>query len=70
MSHVDRFVVAVPTISKDIYKKHSEAAAVIFKESGALNLVECWDDNVPDGELTSFPMAVKCKKMKQSFSPG
>lgn len=62
MSYVDGFVVAVPTINKDIYKKHAEVAAVIFKEYGALNLVECWGDNVPDGKLTSFPMAVKCKK--------
>ncbi|MEM7687179.1 MAG: DUF1428 domain-containing protein, partial [Pseudomonadota bacterium] len=21
---------------------------------------ECWGDDVPDGEVTSFPMAVKC----------
>jgi hypothetical protein len=29
-----------------------------FKEHGALKLVECWGDDVPDGKLTSFPMAV------------
>ena len=28
---------------------------------GALKLVECWGDDVPDGKVTSFPMAVKCK---------
>ncbi len=26
-----------------------------------MSLVECWGDDVPDGKLTSFPMAVKCK---------
>jgi uncharacterized protein YbaA (DUF1428 family) len=25
-------------------------------------MVECWGDDVPPGKLTSFPMAVKCKK--------
>jgi len=39
----------------------AEAAAVVFKEHGALKLVECWGDDVPDGKVTSFPMAVKRK---------
>jgi len=26
-----------------------------------LKFVECWGDDVPDGEVTSFPMAVKCR---------
>ena len=33
----------------------------VFKEHGALKFVECWGDDVPDGKLTSFPMAVKRK---------
>ena len=24
--------------------------------------MDCWGDDVPDGEVTSFPMAVKCKE--------
>ena len=39
----------------------AETAAVVFKECGALRVVECWGDDVPQGKLTSFPMAVKCK---------
>ncbi|MGB6177294.1 MAG: DUF1428 domain-containing protein, partial [Methylocella sp.] len=35
--------------------------AVVFKEHGALKVVDCWEDDVPEGELTSFPMAVKRK---------
>jgi uncharacterized protein YbaA (DUF1428 family) len=61
MAYVDGFVAAVPTANREIYKKHAEAAAVVFKEHGALKLVECWGDDVPDGKLTSFPMAVKRK---------
>lgn len=30
----------------------------MFKEHGALRFVECWGEEVPDGKLTSFPMAV------------
>ena len=61
MNYIDGFVAAVPDVNKAAYKKHAQAAAVVFKEYGALKLVECWGDDVPDGEVTSFPMAVKCQ---------
>ena len=58
MSYVDGFVAAVPTKNKEKFVKHAEICAEVFKEFGALNTVECWGDDVPDGEVTSFPMAV------------
>jgi len=61
MSYVDGFVAAVPTANREIYRKHAEAAASVFKEHGALTVVECWGDDVPEGKVTSFPMAVKRK---------
>lgn len=61
MTYVDGFVAAVPTANHEIYKEFAEAAAIIFKEYGALKVVECWEDDVPEGKLTSFPMAVKRK---------
>ena len=61
MNYIDGFIIAVPTANREAYRRHAEAAALIFKEHGALGLVECWGDDVPDGKLTSFPMAVKCK---------
>lgn len=62
MNYIDAFVAAVPSANKDLYLNHAEQAAIVFKDHGALNTVECWGDDVPDGELTSFPMAVKCKE--------
>lgn len=59
MNYVDGFVLAVPTANREIYKAHAEKAAVVFKDHGALKLVECWGDDVPEGVVTSFPMAVK-----------
>ena len=59
MTYVDGFVCAVPTASRERYRKHADTAAVVFKEHGALSVVECWGDDVPEGTLTSFPMAVK-----------
>ena len=52
----------MPTANKAAYRKHSEVAATVFREHGALSVVDCWGDDVPDGEVTSFPMAVKCKE--------
>jgi uncharacterized protein YbaA (DUF1428 family) len=59
MTYVDGFVLAVPTARKDDYRRHAESTIDMFKGYGALKLVECWGDDVPDGKLTSFPMAVK-----------
>jgi uncharacterized protein YbaA (DUF1428 family) len=61
MTYVDGFVAAVPTANRELYRKHAEAAAVVFKEHGALKLVECWGDDVPEGKVTSFTMAVQRK---------
>jgi len=34
----------------------------VFKDHGALSIVENWADDVPNGEITSLPMAVKCEE--------
>ena len=60
MSYVDAFVTAVPTANREAYIEHAEAAGRVFRENGALAYLECWGDDIPDGELTSFPLAVKC----------
>ena len=62
MTYVDGYVLAVPTAQRAAYRKIAEDAAIVFKEYGALKVVECWGDDVPDGKLTSFPMAVKCEE--------
>ena len=59
MSYVDGFAAAVPTANREAYLAHCKASAVVIRELGALKVVECWGDDVPDGKLTSFPMAVK-----------
>jgi len=59
MEYVDGFVAAVPTGRKEEYRRHAEIAATVFRESGALSVMECWGDDVPEGKITSFPMAVK-----------
>ena len=59
MTYVDGFVLAVPTANKAAYLEHARASVPVFKKYGAVRCVENWGVEVPDGENTSFPMAVK-----------
>jgi uncharacterized protein YbaA (DUF1428 family) len=61
MAYVDGFVAAVATTDKAKYVKFAKKMAAIFKGYGALSVVDCWGDDVPEGKITSFPRAVKCK---------
>jgi len=61
MAYVDGFAAAVPTANREAFREHAQSFVPLFKEFGALQVVQCWGDDVPDGEVTSFPMAVKCK---------
>lgn len=61
MNYIDGYALAVPTAKREAYLKLAELGALIFKECGALRTVECWGDDVPQGKLTSFPLAVKCE---------
>jgi len=59
MNYVDGCVIPVPTANREAFLKHAQAAAAVFKEHGALTVVDCWGDDVPEGKVTSFPMAVQ-----------
>lgn len=59
MTYVDGFVAAVPSLNREAYRAFAERVAAVFREHGALKVVECWGDDVPEGKVTSFPMAVK-----------
>src|SRR5690606_24598519 len=61
MRYIDGFVAAVPTTNRATYRKHAAIAAHVSMRHGALEVARGWGDDVPDGKLTSFPMAVKCQ---------
>ena len=61
MTYVDGFVAAVPTANKQAYIKHAETSAVLFKEYGALSVIECWGDDLPEGKVNSLHTAVMRK---------
>lgn len=67
MAYVDGFIVAVPKDRIDDYRKLAERAGSVWKEHGALAYVECAADDVPYGELTSFPRAVQRQEDETVF---
>ena len=62
MPYVDGFVLAVPKDKIEAYKALARTACAVWMEHGALDYVECIGDDVPYGELTSFPRAVIAKE--------
>jgi len=59
--YIAGFVIPVPEENLDDYRKWAENSAAIFKEYGCLEIVESWEDNVPDGTHTDFRRAVDAK---------
>ena len=60
-AYINGFIVPVPTANKDAYRKMNERHAAIFREYGALRLVQAWGDDVPEGKVTDFRRAVQAK---------
>src|SRR3982751_924743 len=61
MPYVDGFVVPVPKDKLDAYKEMAALGEKVWREHGARGYVECIGDDVPYGELTSFPRSVQAK---------
>lgn len=61
MPYYDGYLLAVPTANREKYKEMAEKSWPLFKRYGALAMQENWGDDVPDGKVTSFPMATARK---------
>ena len=61
MSYIDGYVVPAKTSRKQEYIDMAAKMAKRFREWGALRIVECWGDDVPDGKATDFKRAVACE---------
>ncbi len=59
MSYVTGFLTPVPADKKEAYVASAKEGWGFFKKYGALSMAENWGEDVPDGKVTSFPMAVK-----------
>lgn len=61
MTYIDGFIAAVPEANKQAYIDHAKETVAMFKEFGAIRLVENWGDDVPDGKVTDFRKAVQAE---------
>jgi uncharacterized protein YbaA (DUF1428 family) len=59
--YTDGYVVPVPNDKKEAYREKATKAAHVFKEYGAVRIVEAWGDDVPDGKVTDFKRSVKAE---------
>ena len=62
MSYVEGFIVPVPAGNQEEYRRQAAEAEPLFKEFGAARMVEAWGDDVPEGKVTDFRMAVQAKE--------
>ena len=59
MTYVNGFVIAVPTANKQKFIDHATSGDNVFMELGAIRILECWGEEVPDGKVTDFSRAVQ-----------
>ncbi len=62
MAYYDLFIAPVPAKDRDDYAAFCTKSHEYFIELGALDVMDCWASDVPEGEVTSLPMAVKCEE--------
>ena len=59
--YVCGLVIPVAEDRMDAYRRWAETGARIFRAYGCLEIVESWEDFVPDGQQTDFRRAVAAK---------
>jgi uncharacterized protein YbaA (DUF1428 family) len=62
MAYIDGFVIPCPKANRQAFIDHANGADSMFIELGALRILECWADDVPDGTTTDFRKAVKAEE--------
>lgn len=60
-NYLNGFITPVPRDAKSAYRDMTERHAQIFREYGALRLVQAWADDVPEGSTTDFYRAVQAE---------
>jgi len=62
MHYVDGFVLPVPRRKLAGYRRLARLSGRVWRDHGALAYVECVQDDVKPGKVTSFPQSVKLRR--------
>ena len=62
MAYYDLFLAPVAEADRQDYAAFLEESHAMMMRLGAVEVVDLWGEDVPDGELTSLPLAVKLKE--------
>ncbi len=62
VGYVDGFVVPVPKAAIEAYTRIAADMATIWRDHGALSVIEALGDDTPHGDLTSFPRSVQVRE--------
>ena len=58
MTYIAGFLTPVPNGNKEAYIESARKAWPLFREYGALQIMETWGDQIPEGKHTDFNRAV------------
>jgi len=56
--YITSLVIPVPQEKMEAYREWAQMSAAFFREYGCLEIVEAWEDFIPDGKQTDFRKAV------------
>lgn len=59
--YIAGFVIPVPETHRAAYAAWAERSAALMRELGCVEIVEAWEDNVPNGQQTDFRRAVAAR---------
>lgn len=58
VGYIDGSVMPVPADRREAYMVAAKKMADLFKEYGALSVVDCWGDSLPEGKVNDFHTAI------------
>ena len=62
MAYTDLFVAPINATRKEDYAAFCQTTQRMILDAGAIACSDFWADDVPDGKLTSLPLAVKLEE--------
>ncbi len=57
--YVDATLLPAPSGARDAYRDWAASVGEMFREHGAIRVVDAWGDDVPDGKVTDYKGAVQ-----------